>query len=293
MEPTTAPRAGNRTAPGAGRGTAPRAGHGTALVTGASRGIGRAIAAALAGRGWEVIGTCRNPRALGPGDRVEGVRYLPLDLASRKSIDTLVSKVKEVEVLVNNAGASPVGPAEEVPIEEARKLFELNFFGAVRLSQAYLPGMRKRRRGAIVFIGSMRSEGPTPFSSLYSATKAGLRSFAECLRMEMKPHNVRVALVAPMGIRTTLRQENLTAPRSPYAEAVRRVKENRDRLIARGAAPDAVAAVVVKILDARRPRSFYTAGHFARVQAFLGRHLPRGIVEAVAARMFAPEATRR
>jgi short-subunit dehydrogenase len=197
-----------------------------------------------------------------------------------------VKTVKTVDVLVNNIGASPIGPAEEAPIEKVRELFELNFFTAVRLTQAYLPAMRKRRQGAVIFIGSMRSEAPTPFSSFYSASKAALRSFSECLRMEVKEYGITVSLVAPFYIRTTLPQEKQLAPRSPYAAAVRRVKESRDRMIAGAAEPTAVAKAVLKILAAARPRAFSTAGRAAGIQAFLARHLPRRIVEANMARRF-------
>jgi len=262
------------------------AARGTALVTGASRGIGGAIARALAADGWDVIAVCRDPDRIPRAQRADGVRYLGVDLSKKPGVDTLVKTVKTVDVLVNNIGASPIGPAEEAPIEKVRELFELNFFGAVRLTQAYLPAMRKRGQGAVIFIGSMRSEAPTPFSSFYSATKAALRSFSECLRMEVKGYGVTVALVAPFYIRTTLPQEKQFAARSPYAAAVRRVKERRDRLIGAAPEPLAVARTVLRILASRRPRVFYTAGRAAGVQAFLARHLPRSIVEAVAARRF-------
>jgi short-subunit dehydrogenase len=262
------------------------AARGTALVTGASRGIGGAIAQALAADGWEVIAVCRDPGKIARGQRADGVRYLGLDLSRKQDVDSLVKTVKTVDVLVNNVGASPIGPAEEVPIDKARELFELNFFTAVRLTQAYLPAMRKRGQGAVIFIGSMRSEAPTPFSSFYSASKAALRSFSECLRMEVEQYGIAVSLIAPYLIRTTLPQEKQFGATSPYAEAVRRVKESRDRLIARATEPPAVAQVVLKILGSARPRAFYTAGRAAGLQAFLARHLPRRIVEAGIARRF-------
>jgi short-subunit dehydrogenase len=233
-----------------------------------------------------VIAVCRDPDSVPPGQRADGVRYLGLDLSKKPGVDALVKTVKTVDVLVNNIGASPIGPAEEAPIEKVRELFELNFFTAVRLTQAYLPAMRKRGQGAVIFIGSMKSEAPTPFSSFYSATKAALRSFSECLRMEVKEYGVTAALVAPFYIHTTLPQEKQFAARSPYAAAVRRVKESRDRLIGAAPEPQAVARMVLKILSSRRPRAFYTAGRAAGVQAFLARHLPRRIVEAAAARRF-------
>ncbi|MFI5368769.1 MAG: SDR family NAD(P)-dependent oxidoreductase, partial [Spirochaetia bacterium] len=130
------------------------AARGTALVTGASRGIGGAIARALAADGWDVIAVCRDPDRVPRAQRADGVRYLGVDLSKKTGVDTLVKTVKTVDVLVNNIGASPIGPAEEAPIEKVRELFELNFFGAVRLTQAYLPAMRKRGQGAVIFIGS-------------------------------------------------------------------------------------------------------------------------------------------
>ena len=263
-----------------------KAARGTALVTGASRGIGGAISQALAASGWDVVAVCRDPDKVPPGQRANGVRYIGLDLSNEQGIDALVKAVKSVDVLVNNIGASPIGPAEEVPMEKVRALFELNFFGAVRLTQRYLPGMRERGRGTLIFIGSMRSEAPTPFSSFYSATKAALRSFAECLRMEVQEAGIAVSLIAPFYIRTTLPQEFQLADGSPYTAAVRRVKASRDRMIAAAAEPAAVAKTVLRILSARRPRAFYTAGRAAGLQAFLARHLPRPMVAATTARRF-------
>jgi short-subunit dehydrogenase len=259
---------------------------GTALVTGASRGIGKAIAQALVEDGWKVIGACRKPSALAESDRVSGVRYIAADLAKPPGVAALMRQVKAVDLLVNNAGASLIGPAEEAPAARIREHLELNLVSAIRLSQAVLPAMRKRGSGAILFIGSMRSEAPSPFSSIYSAGKAALRSFAECLRMEVKSAGIRISLIAPMHIRTTLPQELEMKLRSPYAAAVARVKASRDRMMAEAADPSAMARLVVKIARQRYPRAFYTAGRLARIQAFLARHLPRGVVEATMARKF-------
>jgi short-subunit dehydrogenase len=259
---------------------------GTVLVTGASRGIGGAIAKALAARGWEVIGTCRDPRAVAQKDRIPGVRYLALDLLDERSLSALLKKVPAVDALVSNAGASTIGPAEEAPIAEVRELFQLNFFGAVRLTQALLPGMRARGRGAIVFIGSMRGEAPSPFSSFYSATKAALHSFAACLRLEVREYGITVSVVAPWHIRTTLPQVTQVAAQSPYSESVGRVKEARDRMMSEAAAPEVVAQTVAKALAARNARPFYSVGKNAAIQALLSRHLPRGLVEKFSMRRF-------
>ncbi len=259
---------------------------GTALVTGASRGIGRAIASALASDGWEVIGTCRNPKRLSPEDRVPGVRYLPMDFARKATVEALLRKVRTVDVLVNNAGSGSIGPVEEAPIDRVRGLFEDNFFGAVRITQALLPRMRTRGKGAVIFIGSMAGEAPRAFSAFYAASKSALRSFAECLRMEVRDYGIRVALVAPWFIATTFQQESQVRKASPYAGAVRRVKQVRDRLIMAGAEPAVVAEAVLDILGKGRPRAFTSVGRHAGLQAFLVRHLPRRVLEALSARRF-------
>ena len=259
---------------------------GTALVTGASKGIGKAIAAALAADGWEVTGTCRNPRRLGTEERIPGVRYLPLDLSRKATVEALLKKVKKVDVLVNNAGSSSIGPVEEAAIETVRATFEDNFFGAVRLTQAFLPGMRGRGNGAVIFIGSMASEAPRAFSSFYAASKGALRSFSECLRMEVSGYGVRVALVAPWSIATTIQQDDQMKKSSPYAAAVQRVKQVRDRSIMAGADPQVVADAVMDLLGKKRPRAFTSVGHHARLQAFIIRHLPRRTIEALSARRY-------
>lgn len=259
---------------------------GAALVTGASRGIGKAIAAAMAADGWEVTGTCRNPKRLTREDSIPGVRYLPLDFSRKASVDALLKKVKKVDVLVNNAGSSSIGPVEEAPIEKVRALFEDNFFGAVRLTQSLLPGMRTRGRGAVIFIGSIAGEAPRAFSAFYAASKAALRIFSDCLRMEVRGYGIRVALVAPMFIATTITQESQVKKASPYSAAVQRVKQVRDRLIMAGPEPQVVAEAVIDILGKRRPRAFTSVGHHARLQAFLVRHLPRRIIETLSARRF-------
>ena len=265
---------------------AAKARRGTALVTGASRGIGKAIASALAAAGWEITGTCRNPKRLAAEDRIPGVRYLPLDFSRKGSAEALMKKMKNVDVLVNNAGSGSIGPVEEAPIEKVQALFEDNFFGAVRLTQAILPRMRARGNGAVIFIGSMAGEAPRAFSSFYAASKSALRSFADCLRMEIRAYGIRVALVAPWFIATTFPQEPQVKKSSPYGAAVQRVKQVRDRLIMEGPEPQVVAEAVMDLLGKRRPRGFTSVGRHARLQAFMVRHLPRRTIEALSARRF-------
>jgi short-subunit dehydrogenase len=263
-----------------------RKSRGRALVTGASRGIGMAVAEALARRGYEVIGTCRDPRKLAREDHVPGVTYLPLDLSSPRSIDSLARRVKRVDVLVNSAGTSMIGPVEEVRPERARALFDVNFFGPLALTQKLLGPMREGRKGTVLFIGSMHAETSVPFSSMYAATKSSLRSLSNALRAEVREYGIRVSMISPFHIHTTIPQERQYRTDSPYVQSVKRVKEVRDRGIARAPSPRVVAGKVLQVLENPNPRSFYPAGKLADVQAFLIRHLPRSIVDAVVRKMF-------
>src|SRR5262245_15230473 len=116
----------------------------TALVTGASSGIGLAVSRALLARGYHVIGTSRKPDAIAPELRIDGVDYRALDLTDNVSIESFAAQLPDVDVLVNNAGESQSGPIEELPMDAIERLFQLNVFGAVRLTQLVTPGMRAR-----------------------------------------------------------------------------------------------------------------------------------------------------
>jgi short-subunit dehydrogenase len=257
-----------------------------ALVTGASRGIGRAIAEALVRSGAEVIGTSRHPEALRPADRVEGVRYVALELRSEQSIVACAAAASGVDVLINNAGGSQVGPVEELPLERMRSLFEMNLFGTVRLTQCILPGMRERRSGSIIAVASFAAVTPVPFITSYAGTKAALVAVYSGLRHEVAPWGIRVSVVAPFDVHTTIPLDVAYSRNSAYLDSVERVRARRDQMLATGPEPSVIADAVMGLLRARRPRFFVPAGHNARFTAFLARHLPERIVRSSVRRRF-------
>ena len=259
---------------------------GVALVTGASRGIGKAICEALVKRGYTVIGTCRDPRKVKKDEAVDGVQYLPLDLTSTKSIDALARRVKQADVLVNNAGTSMIGPIEETDMNAARELFELNFFGQLALTQRLLRPMREKRRGKIIFVGSMSGETAVLYHSMYAASKAAIRAAARTLRQEVKEFGVSVSVLAPFHIKTTIPQQKQFREKSPYSDKVKKVKESRDRQMATAASVRVASGKILQILEDPRPRFFYPVGKAAEIQAFLIRHLPRGLVDSVVNKVF-------
>jgi short-subunit dehydrogenase len=248
-----------------------------ALVTGASRGIGRAIAEALASRGIEVIGACRRPEEKGspPG----AMTFLPLDLADPESVARCAAAASPVDLLVNNAGQSQVGALEDSDPATLRALFEVNFFGTVEITRLLLPAMRRRQRGGIVNIGSLAGRFPVPFQSAYVASKCALAAWTAALRHELRPHRIRVALIEPSDIRTGIEPEIISSSGSPYAAALATMKAARDAFMQEAGPPDQVARAVLHILDTEFPRPAYPVGGKAALLCLLQRFLPGVLVE--------------
>lgn len=248
-----------------------------ALVTGASRGIGRAIAEALLGRGIEVIGASRQPEAAGP--LPEGLNFLPLDLADPDSIAACAAAAGPIDLLVNNAGQSQIGAVEDSDPAALRALFEVNFFGAADLTRRLIPAMRRRRRGWIVNIGSLAGRFPVPFQTAYVSSKCALAGWTAALRHELRPHGIRVALVEPSDIHTGIEPEITGPPESPYAAAFAAMKAARDASMEAAGPPGQVARTVLTILDTPWPRPVYPVGGNAPALCFLKRLLPDTLVE--------------
>jgi len=258
----------------------------SALVTGASSGIGRAVAKALVDKGYRVVGTSREPASV-PAP-LDGVEYVALDVLGPASIAACVAAAGDVDVLVNNAGESQVGAFEEVPPEEIERHFALNVFGAVRLTQLVLPGMRERGFGRVVMIGSMQASFPLPFRSAYTASKAAIKGFANGMRLELSPSGVWVTTVEPGAINTGIseRRTRFGSEDSPYAADYADVSGRLDANEAKGVSPEAVAAMVVKAIEADQPKPLYAVGSRAPLVFALRRALPRTTVERIIAKSF-------
>jgi NAD(P)-dependent dehydrogenase (short-subunit alcohol dehydrogenase family) len=255
------------------------------LVTGCSSGIGRATAERLASAGWPVYATARRVDSIRDLEAA-GCRILPLDVTDERSIQAAVGAVMgthgAVGVLVNNAGYSQSGAVEEVSIEAARKQFETNFFGAVRLCQVVLPAMRAQRWGRIINMSSMGGRLTFPGGGIYHATKYALEAVSDVLRWEVRPFGIDVVLVEPGLIQTNFGRtaaesvEAVGDADSPYRDfnaAVAQGTENAYRMpFATG--PDTVARVVERAIRARRPRTRYPVTVGARGAIALRSILP-------------------
>jgi NAD(P)-dependent dehydrogenase (short-subunit alcohol dehydrogenase family) len=224
----------------------------TILITGCSSGFGLEIARYFLERDWKVIATMRSPREdLLP--RSEQLRVLPLDVTDPQSIREAVDAAGPIDVLVNNAGVGLLSVVEGTSMDAVRNIFETNTFGAMAVTQAFLPQLRQRKAGVIVNVSSTTTLKALPLLSVYTASKAALNAFTESLALELQPFNVRVALVLPgqspetpfgQNARAWMQEQGVTVP-EPYAELARSVFE---RLTAPQAAPLTRALDVAEVI---------------------------------------------
>jgi NAD(P)-dependent dehydrogenase (short-subunit alcohol dehydrogenase family) len=255
------------------------------LITGCSSGIGRATAVRLARAGRPVYATARRLDSIRDLEAV-GCRILPLDVTDERSMREAVAAVEgthgAVGVLVNNAGYSQSGAVEEVPIDAVRKQFETNFFGALRLCQLVLPGMRAQRWGRIVNMSSVGGRLAFPGGGVYHATKHALEAVSDVLRWEVRPFGIDVIVIEPGLIRSDFGRtaaesvEAIGAPDSPYREFNAAVAEETTSAYRTPFAtgPDTVARAVERALEARRPRTRYVVTFGAHAVLGLRAILP-------------------
>src|SRR5438046_3051955 len=220
-----------------------------ALVTGASSGIGEATAQRLAMAGYKVYGTSR--RGAQAGQR--SFEMLPLDVTSDESVDAAVREVMRldgrIDVLVNNAGfgVAPAG-AEESSIEQARSIFDTNFFGIVRMTRAVVPHMRHQGGGRIINIGSVLGFLPAPYMALYAATKHAIEGYSESLDHELRTKGIRVSVIEPSYSRTEFDAHLLEADSklNEYSAARAAVRKRVQEAVAAADEPSVAAEVVLQ-----------------------------------------------
>lgn len=246
----------------------------TVLITGASSGIGEATARRFLEQGWTVHAAARRTEHMRSLDEA-GARVHYLDLTEEASIDALVAAISmesgRLDVIVNNAGIGVYGAVEEVPLDEARRQFEVNLFGIAGLTQRFLPAMRAATGGTIVNVSSIGGRVYTPMGAWYHASKHALEGWSDCLRLELAPYGIRVVIVEPGAIETEF-AEIAIAPllkRSeggPYADFARKMAAatRRTYLDKKASHPDLIAGIIVKAVESRRPRTRYVAGYLGK-----------------------------
>jgi len=251
------------------------------LITGVSSGIGKETARLLIQKGYTVYGVARRIEKM-EELKADGIHLLQMDVTLDDSmtagINEIISKEGRIDALINNAGYGSFGAVEDVPLSEARRQMEVNVFGMARLIQLTLPYMRKERSGKIINISSIAGKIGQPHGAWYHASKFAVEGFSDCLRMELNQFGIDVVLVEPGPIITEwnrIAREHLLAVSGDtvYQGMAKRhfkMMERADRL---GSQPLVIARVIVRAMDAKRPRTRYAAGGGAKMILFLHRLL--------------------
>lgn len=235
---------------------------GGVLITGASSGIGAAVAQELAEQGFSAFGTIRRPED-GAALAARGVVPVRMDVTDAPSIAAARVAVeaalggRPLVALVNNAGIPAAGPLELVPLADLRRVLEVNLVGAVAVTQAFLPLLRVSR-GRIVNMSSVAGRAAMPFMGLYAASKFGLEAVSDSFRRELSPFGVRVIVIEPGSIQTNIWDKveamDLGLYRgTPYAPVLERFRNEAIRGGRRAPPATIVAHAVLRALTARRP----------------------------------------
>jgi NAD(P)-dependent dehydrogenase (short-subunit alcohol dehydrogenase family) len=245
------------------------------LVTGASSGIGAAIAARLIKDGHHVVGTCRNPSAA----TQYGIRMLALDVTSDASVKSCVEAFLEdtagrIDALINNAGYLQSGAIEEVTVEQARAQFETNFFGLLRMVRAVLPVMRAQNSGIVAATSSLAGLVPLPFWGHYNASKFAVEGLMETLRHEVKPFGIKVAIVEPGAIKTPFYGAPQAAAMTDYSPWRDRFFRAMKGFEEKAPGPEAVAEVFSRIIRSKHPALRYKVTTEAKLFPLLRWLLP-------------------
>jgi NAD(P)-dependent dehydrogenase (short-subunit alcohol dehydrogenase family) len=261
------------------------------LITGATDGLGRAMALYLAGSGYRVFAAGRSQEKRAGLDSLAEKQNLPIetvnmDVTDDGSVRSGVARVLEhaggIDVLINNAGVAYVAVMEEIRLDDLRRQFETNVFAAVRLIQAVLPAMRERRTGRILNISSIAGKIAMPLMGPYSSSKFALEALSDALRLELTPFGIHVVLIEPGYIPTNMQNASLElssayaarAEKSPYVAVYRGFRHSwKETTQAARTTPEDCARVVLRALLDPRPRARYTVTRRARYGVLAKRFL--------------------
>lgn len=235
------------------------------LITGSSSGIGAACARYFAGQGMKVYGASRSNQSAFE-NFVPVAMDVSIDADVKNGVEHILETEGKIDVVINNAGIAYAGAVEDMSLEEARRQFDVNFFGCFSVLKAVLPSMRKRERGAIVTVSSIGGLIGLPFQAFYSASKFALEGLMEGVSLEVKGKGVTVILVEPGDIRTNITQNRIICKNatndSAYQQGFNTYLDKIKRIETEARSPEVIADLIYKALVARSPKLRYRAGTF-------------------------------
>lgn len=275
----------------------------TVVITGASSGIGRAAVSQMVQSGWHVFATVRKARDAEKLQSEAGLNVTPviMDVTDRDSIIAAGRQASSqlggrgLDGLVNVAGIGMVRPVEYVTPGDLQQIFDINVFGQVAVTQAFLSLLR-RARGRIVNISSVGAHFALPFGSALNASKAAFGIINDAMRLELRPFGVYVSVIEPGSIRTPAVEKTLgdidtvianlpPEAAAQYGDMMRRFVARGYKMEMNGSEPEVVAEAIHHALTARRPRIRYRVGKHAHVLTVLPRVLPERLLDALLLRV--------
>lgn len=247
------------------------------LITGASSGIGKAIATFLHGKNYTVYGTSRNPQKVEVPFKMVALDVLDVH-SIKKAVEKIISSEGRLDVLINNAGKGITGPIEDTPTEEMKANFDTNFFGPIEVMKAVLPQMRTQKNGLILNVTSIAGYMGLPFRGVYSASKGALELITEAINMEVKNFGINVVNVAPGDFATNIASGRYHTPvfeNSAYKEKYAENLALMDKHVDGGMNPIEMAKAIEKIINTQKPKIHYKVGGFMeKLSIVLKRLLP-------------------
>lgn len=253
------------------------------LVTGASSGIGLAIASYLSANGHKVYGGSRSAPENNDFDVIK------LDVTDdeniREAVQFILDKNGRIDVLVNNAGVGSAGTVEKTPIEDIKKSFEVNFFGVVRVSQMVIPNMRAQKYGRIINMSTLGSTIGLPFRAFYSASKGAMDLVTEALRLEVEKYGIQACTIHPGEVKTEIASHRIVSINyedETYGKTFKKAFESLDASVDHGKDPELFGPLVEKIINSRKVKRNYYIGSFNEILGFnLKKFLPYYLYEKI------------
>ena len=238
----------------------------TIFITGASSGLGKAAAKLFASRGWKVIATMRSPEKETERKAINNITLLPLDVTNPAQIKATVQQViasSDIDVVFNNAGYGLMGPLESTTDEQIVRQMNTNLLGVIRVTQAFIPYFRERKKGLFISTTSIGGHIAFPFSSLYHATKWALEGWSESMAFELKKIGIGIKTVAPGAIQTDFVNRSMDISQHPAYEAwMQRLFKNVDTITF--SAPEKIAEIVYEAATDGKDQLRYFAGDDAK-----------------------------
>jgi NAD(P)-dependent dehydrogenase (short-subunit alcohol dehydrogenase family) len=218
------------------------------LITGTSRGLGRALANELSGKNYNVIASSRNIKDI---ENLETYKKISLDVTDDVQIKQAAQECGDIDVLINNAAYTVAGPLEAIPIKEIRKEYETNVIGPLKLIQTFIPGMRKKGKGIIVNISSSADRFAPPYGGSYSSAKAALAMMSEALHFEVSHFGIKVILIEAGAIKTNmpLKQKHFTINEYSGLDAQMKTRAKKYFQEDTRPEPDVIAKMIVEKIE--------------------------------------------